>query len=221
MTQTDSPTTVGREIETQLHWRYATKLFDRSRTISPADWAVLADALRLSASSYGLQPWHFVIAQSGPIRDQLAVAAPLNGAKFETASHIVVIAHLKTVPAAYIDAYLKLTASTRDLPISALQEFRAMMINSMEGMSPQAQFQWTARQAYIALGGLLNAAALLGIDACPMEGIDPEQFDKVLGLTGTDYASVVAVALGYRSPDDKMQHAKQVRFPADQVFRTV
>ena len=96
-----------------------------------------------------------------------------------------------------------------------------MMINSMEGMSPQAQFQWTARQAYIALGGLLNAAALLGIDACPMEGIDPEQFDKVLGLTGTDYASVVAVALGYRSPDDKMQHAKQVRFPADQVFRTV
>jgi nitroreductase len=221
MTQTDSPASIGSAIETQLNWRYATKLFDRSRTISPADWEVLADSLRLSASSYGLQPWHFVIAQSGPIRNQLAVAAPLNGAKFETASHIVVIAHRKTVSAAYIDAYLKLTATTRDLPISALQEFRTMMINSMEGMSSQAQSQWTGRQAYIALGSLLTTAALLNIDACPMEGIDPDQFDRILGLAGTDYTSVVAVALGYRSPDDPLQLARKVRFPTDQVFRTV
>lgn len=96
-----------------------------------------------------------------------------------------------------------------------------MIVSIVTGMSPDLQVQWTAQQTYIALGSLLTTAALLHIDACAMEGIDLQRFDEILGLSGSDYATVSTVALGYRSSEDKVQFAKKVRFANEQVFVTI
>ena len=88
-------------------------------------------------------------------------------------------------------------------------------------MPPDAQAQWAARQTYIALGSLLTVAALLYIDSCGLEGFDPQHFDEILGISGSDYATVAGVALGYRSNEDKTQFAKKVRFTPERVFVTI
>jgi len=221
MSQSDTHASLGQQIQAQFQWRYATKLFDKSRKISAGDWEVLTDALRLAPSSYGLQPWQFVIVESAAVREQLAVAAPMNRAKFETASHVVVFARRKSITPEYVDSFLTLVSETRGVPLTALQDYRGIILNSVGKLPPEVQEAWTARQTYIALGALMTSAALLNIDTCALEGIDPARFDEILGLAGTDYGSVVALALGYRSPDDALQHAKKVRFAPAQVFKVV
>jgi nitroreductase len=132
-----------------------------------------------------------------------------------------VLARLKSIKVEYIDSYIKHMADVREVPLSSLQDFRNMIVAMTQGLSQEEQAQWAAKQTYIALGSLLTTAALMEIDACPMEGIDPAKCDEILGLSGTDYETVVVAALGYRSPDDTMQLAKKVRFPAKQVFTFV
>ena len=81
-----------------------------------------------------------------------------------------------------------------------------------------SHLDWNARQVYIALGQLMLAAAMLGVDTCPMEGIIPAEYDKLLGLDGSDYTSVVGCAIGYRHPEDQGATAKKVRFPAEDMI---
>ncbi len=218
MNSSNSQEGIGQYIQRQLQWRYAAKIFDKTRSIAQVDWNVLADSLRLAPSSFGLQPWHFVVVQSSDLRQKLAEAAPMNRQKFETASHIVILARLKTIKVEYIDSFIKHIAETREVPPSALEEYRNMIVDVTQAMSDQDQVQWITRQTYIALGNLLTTAALIGIDTCAMEGIDPIKFDGILDLSKTDYVTVVAAALGYRSTQDEMQFAKKVRFPSEQIF---
>ena len=208
-------------IQNQLQWRYGTKVFDKSRLIPASDWKVLSETLRLSPSSFGLQPWRFLVVQSPTVRERLVASAPLNKSKIETASHIVVLARLKTVSVEYMDAYVKRMVDTRGVPVDSVQGFRDMIVKKLQGTPPEGQSQWSARQTYVALGSLLTSAAMMGIDACGMEGIDPAGFDEVLGLAATDYGTLVGVALGYRSADDKMQFAKKVRFDEGEVFTVI
>lgn len=221
MNSMDSNHTLRQHIETQLNWRYATKVFDKTKVVSEADLHILQESLRLSASSFGLQPWCFVIAQSEEIKSQLSVAAPVNKAKFETASHIVVFANKKTITPEYVDSHIQTTSEIRGVPVSALQDYRTMMVNKTQGMTPEALSIWTARQTYIAMGSLLTTAALLSIDTCAMEGIDTAQFDAILGFAETGHGTLAAVALGYRSEEDSMRLAKKVRFASHQVIRTL
>jgi nitroreductase len=210
---------IQKLIHSQLQWRYATKVFDGNKKISEADWETLTESLRLAPSSFGLQPWHFIVANSSALREQLVTATtPINKPKLDTASHILILTRMKSLPVEYIDAYMELVAKTRETPISAVQDYRNMIVNKFSTFPAEAQAQWTTRQTYIALGSLLTSAALLSIDTCAMEGIDPIKCDEVLGLTNTNYGTVVAVALGYRSEEDKAQHVKKVRFSMDQVF---
>lgn len=205
----------------QLNWRYGVKAFDPTRRISDDDWNALQEALRLAPSSFGLQPWRFLVVGSPETKQRLAEAAPLNRPKFESASHIVVLARLKTISADYVDRHFDRLSAERDIPRADLQQFRDMVVGRVTGMPAQAQLQWTARQTYVALGTFLTSAAFLEIDACAMEGIDPEKFDEVLGLANTDYATVAAVAAGYRSVDDKTQFAPKVRWGHGEVFANV
>jgi len=221
MSQHDSNESIRHQIESQLNWRYATKLFDKSKKILEVDLHTLTESLRLSASSFGLQPWCFVVAQSEDMKAKLSAAAPMNKAKFETASHIVIFANKKTMTPEYVDSYIQVISETRGVPLSALQDFRNIMLNKVQGMTAEALTQWTARQTYIAMGGLITAAAMLGIDTCAMEGIDAAQFDQILGLSATGHGTLAAVALGYRSAEDTLQSAKKVRFAADQIIRIV
>jgi nitroreductase len=214
MNTTSSP----EQLISQLNWRYATKQFDPKRKISDRDWAALEEALRLTPSSFGLQPWAFIVVKDPAVRAKL-LPASWGQSQIVDASHLVVLASRTNLGESDLDAHLKRIAEVRNVAVEKLAEYRAMMAGSlMQGMDSSGRSAWARNQVYIALGNLLAAAAALGIDACPMEGIDRAQYDAILGLPQKGLASAVAATLGCRSPADKYAAALKVRFPKEKVF---
>jgi nitroreductase len=204
-----------------LEWRYATKKFDPNRRIPAPVWAALEKSLVLTPSSYGLQPWKFVVV-TDPGAKRALVPHSWNQSQPLDCSHFVVFAARQTVDEAYVDRFVARTCSERGLPPDALAGYRNMMVGDVvNGPRGKQAFEWATRQAYIALGQFMASAAILGIDACPMEGIVPARYDEVLELAGTGYATVVACAAGYRAGDDKYSAAKKIRFPAAEIIKTV
>lgn len=201
----------------QMQWRYACKKFDPTKIIREADWNILAETLRLSASSYGLQPWKFVVVQDKDLREKLK-AHSWGQSPVTDASHFVVLTYKEKMDAAHIEKLVEQTAKVRELDIKTLVRFREVMINDLlHGPRAQTIEQWAQRQTYIAMGSFLTTAALMEIDTLPMEGLDPDGYDRTLELGGTGYKTVSAIACGYRSADDKYQHAKKVRFDLSDV----
>ena len=202
----------------QLNWRYATKQFDPQRKIGADEWATLEEALVLTPSSFGLQPWKFVVVTDPAIREQL-VAVSWGQRQVADASHLVVFAIKKNLSEQDIDSHLSRISEVRGVPRESLGQFREMMVGSLvKGLGETERNAWAAKQVYIALGNFLTSAALLGIDACPMEGIDPAKYDEILGLKKQGLNTVVAAPAGYRSATDKYSQAKKVRFARDQVL---
>jgi nitroreductase len=204
-----------------LQWRYATKAFDPNRKISAATWETLQKALVLSPSSFGLQPYKFIVVNDPATRAKLLPHA-WNQRQVVDASHFIVFAARTAMTEAEIDRFLGRIMELRGWSREALAGYRQMMTGNLLGSEASARVpHWTARQAYIALGNLLACAALLGVDACPMEGFVPAEFDKVLGLTAQGYAAVVCCALGNRSAEDKYAAAPKVRFPVAELVKTI
>jgi nitroreductase len=204
-----------------LNWRYATKAFDPNRKIPAATWNTLQEALVLSASSFGLQPYRFILVNDPSTRAKLMPHA-WGQRQVVDASHFIVFAARTAMTEVEIDRFLDRIVSVRGGNREALAAYRQMMAGSLLGDEAKARIpHWTARQCYIALGNLLTSAALLGVDACPMEGFVPAEFDKILGLPAQGYAAVVCCALGYRSADDKYATAPKVRLPVADLVTTV
>jgi len=202
----------------QLNWRYATKQFDPSRQIDPADWSTLEEALQLSPSSLGLQLWKFVVVEDPAVREQLR-AASWGQSQITDASKLVVFAVKKNIGVEDIDAHLQRISEVRGVPLEALAPLRDMSVGSViNGKEPADRVAWATRQVYIALGNFLTSAALLGIDACPMEGFSPPDYDRILGLEEKGLSAVVVATAGYRSPEDKYAGLPKVRFPREQVL---
>ena len=202
----------------QLNWRYATKQFDPQRKISATDWSALEASLLLTPSSFGLQPWKFVVVTDQQMREKL-VTASWGQRQIADASHLVVFAAKKTLAEADIDAFLNFTAKTRGADPASLAGYREMMVGSIvKGRTEAERNNWIARQVYIALGNFLTSAALLGIDACPMEGIDPAKYDELLGLDKQGLGAIVVATAGYRAATDKYAGLPKVRFPGSEVF---
>ncbi len=198
----------------QLNWRYATKVFDPSRRIPDADWAVLEEALILTPSSYGAQPYKFVIVTDPAIRAKL-LPVSWNQKQTTDCSHYVVFAAREKNTEADIDRYLARIIEVRGGSAEALAGFKKLlMADIVNGPRGEAAFEWAARQAYIALGNFMTSAALLGIDTCPMEGIEPDKYDQILGLPAEGFRTVVACAAGYRASGDKYAVLPKVRFSA-------
>ena len=205
----------------QLNWRYATKKFDTAKKISDADWKTLETSLVLTPSSFGIQPWKFLVVTNPAIRQKL-VPASWNQTQPVECSHFVVFAVRKNLGADHIDRYIARIAEVRGGAVDTLAGFKNIMLGSLKQAADKGYLdQWQTHQVYIALGNFMTSAALLGIDACPMEGIEPLKYDEILGLTGTDYATVVTCAAGYRAADDKYASLAKVRFPADQVIQRI
>lgn len=205
----------------QLHWRYATKQFDPHRKISAPDWASIEDALLLTPSSGGLQPWKFIVVTDPAARAKL-LPASYGQAQITDASHLVVFAAKKNFSESDVDAFISHTAATRGVPVESLAPFRGMLVGGIvQSMDEKARDAWARNQAYIALGNLLTSAALLGIDACPMEGFDRAQYDEILGLNAQGLATAVIATVGYRAATDKYANAPKVRFPKEQVFTRI
>ena len=203
----------------QLRWRYATKKFDPARTIAPNLWAALEQAVVLSPSSTGLQPWRFVVVADPEMRKRLHAAA-YNQPQILDASHLVVFCGKTPPTLADADRHVANTARVRGVPVESLEGFRKMVVGAAS-RPPEEGTAWAARQAYIALGVFLAAAAMLGVDACPMEGFEPEKFDEILGLKAMGVGSVALATAGYRAADDKYAALAKVRFPADEVIEHV
>lgn len=205
----------------QLKWRYATKQFDSGRRISPEEWAVLEEALVLTPSSYGLQPWKFVVVKDPSTRERLR-AASWGQHQVAEASHLVVFAVKKNLRERDIDEHLTRVAEVRGVSRESLAQYRQVMVgNLIEGLDETRRNDWAIRQVYIAVGNFLTSAAVLGIDACPMEGIERAKYDEILGLDKKGLSAVVAAAAGYRAANDKYSVARKVRFASDQVVLNV
>lgn len=202
----------------QLRWRYATKTFDPAKKISDADWATIEQALILTPTSYGFQPYRFVVVTDPAVREKL-VTLSWGQRQVADASHFVVFAAKTSVNEADIDYYLAHVAKVREIPVENLAGFKkALLGDIVHGPRGQEQHEWATRQCYIALGNLMTSAALLGLDVCPMEGINSSKYDEVLGLPEKGYKTVVAGAVGYRSATCKYAAVPKVRYPAEELF---
>lgn len=210
-------TILGESLLQQLNWRYATKKFDPSKKISPADWAVLEQALVLTPSSYGLQPWKFVVVTDPALKAKLRPAS-WNQSQVEDCSHLVVFTAKQDITEADVDRFIARTAEVRGATVESLAGYRGYMVGDLvKGPRHAIIHEWAARQTYIAMGNLLTSVALLGIDTCPFEGIEPAKYDEILGLQGSGYATVAACPVGYRAADDKYASAPKVRFKAKDI----
>ncbi|MCS6970662.1 MAG: NAD(P)H-dependent oxidoreductase [Planctomycetota bacterium] len=204
-------------LEAALAWRYATKAFDAERRIPDDLWAALERTLVATPSSWGLQPWRFVVVTDPALKQQLR---PLswNQPQVTDCSHLVVFAARSAITEQDLDRLIGATAAARGLRPEALATYRQMMhADLIAGPRAAIAHEWAIRQCYIALGQFMLACALLGVDACPMEGIDPPAYDRVLGLEGSGYRTAVACAAGYRAASDKYAGLPKVRYPRSEV----
>ncbi len=200
-----------------LRFRYATKAFDPARKIPAETWDAIEKSLVLTPSSFGLQPWKFLVIDAPEIREQLK-AASWNQPQLTDASHLVVLAARTDLAQADIDSWVTRLSEVQGIPLESLGGLSGMISSFSSAMTPAEKQAWNTRQVYIALGQLMTAAAVLGIDSCPLEGIFPADYDTILGLPGTGYATAVACALGYRSAEDKYAAAPKARFPDAEVI---
>ena len=204
-----------------LHWRYATKKFDPSRTIPQDTWTALEQSLVLTPSSFGLQPWMFVVVTDPGVRRRL-VPHSWGQTQPVDCSNFVVFTVRKGLGSGDVDRYVQRITEVRGGSVEALAGYRNMMVGSLDRARVAGSLDgWQTHQVYIALGQFMASAALLGVDTCPMEGMEPARYDEVLGLAGTEFATVVACAAGYRAVDDKYAQLTKVRFTSEAVIRHV
>ncbi|WP_017495264.1 NAD(P)H-dependent oxidoreductase [Flavobacterium sp. WG21] len=203
-----------------LNWRYATKKFDATKKISSQDLNTLKEAVRLSASSYGLQPYKVIIVENPEIREKLKAAA-YGQTQITDASQIFIFANDLNLGADSVDAYINNISETRGVPADALGGFSDMMKGTISNLSVEAKNIWTAKQTYIALGTLLTAASELKIDATPMEGFNAAAFNEILGFDKLGLNASVIATVGYRHDEDETQHYKKVRKSHENLFITI
>lgn len=206
-------------IENQ-NWRYATKKFNSEKKISNSDLEILKEAIQLSSSSYGLQPYKVLIIENEEIRKQLQPAS-WGQSQITEASHLFVFASVTNVDAEYITHYAENMAKTRNIPFDSVKGYADFMIGNIASLTPEKQIIWAQKQAYLALGNLLNAAAELKIDVTPMEGFLPEQYNEILGLKEKGLHATLVATIGYRHDEDETQHYAKVRKPITELFETI
>ena len=203
-------------IENQ-NWRYATKKFDNTKKISSDDLETLKEAIRLSSSSYGLQPYKVIIVEDKTLREKLQPVS-WGQTQIMDASQLIVFANQINIGNVEIDAYLKNVSQTRQIPLESLAGYGDFMKSKITALTTEQKSIWTAKQAYIALANLLNVAAELKIDVTPMEGFESEKYNEILNLTEKGLNAAVVATIGYRHEDDATQHYKKVRKSAQELF---
>ncbi len=208
------------ELIDALNFRYATKAFDPEKKIPTETWEAIEQSLALTPSSFGLQPWKFLVIDSVEIREKLKAASWGQG-QVSDASHMVVLTARTDLKQEDIDSWIARLSDVQGTPLESLAGLSGVISSFSGGMSVPEKQAWNTRQLYIALGQLMTVAAVMGIDSCPLEGISPAEYDEILGLKDSGYATAVGCALGYRSADDKYSSAPKARFPLKQVVEHV
>ncbi len=201
-----------------LRWRYAVKKFDAQKKIDDTTWNALQESLILTPSSYGLQPWRFHIVTNHELKQKLTLHS-WKQKQVEDCSHLVVFACKDHIDDNYIQSFIESIAKSRSVAAESMEGYKKMMSGDLvTGARSKWIKEWAARQVYIALGNFMTSAAVIGVDTCPLEGIAPLEYDKLLGLENSGYHTVVACVAGYRAADDKYQTMPKVRFQPSQMI---
>lgn len=223
--------TTEEQLLQAMNWRYAVKHYDSNRRIDDNTLNILLESLRLTPSSLGMQPWRFLVISNTELRNRLKEAG-FNQPQWTEASHIILFAAQNKIDNDDAEKYLNSIVTMRGVERSTLNGLAENIFNYikviklsefwghtiMKRFSGMCATDWAEKQCYIALGNLLTSAAIINVDASPMEGFSPKKFDDILGLT--DYHTVVACALGYRDQaNDFLANSKKVRYPLDEVVK--
>ena len=201
----------------KLNWRYATKKFDSSKKVSEKDLETLLEAARLTASSYGLQPYEIYVIEDTDVRQKLRKAS-YDQPQITDASYLIVLANKPTFNETMIDDYIANIMAIRGVSKEDLEGFSQTMKSTLLDLPDAYKNTWTSNQAYIVLGNLMTVASEMKIDTCPMEGFDKAKYNEILGLTDKDLNAAVVLAVGYRSADDTIQHYPKVRYSKEQII---
>ena len=201
-----------------LNWRYATQQFDPSRKVPKEQIELLKSAVRLSPSAYGLQLYKVLIISDEGLKAKLKDAA-FGQAQLSDASHIFLFCNHSRIRHEEIDHFVSYMAQVRELQPDKARSFGASIKQALGQKSKSEAKNWLQRQPYLALGNLLAACAELKIDACPMEGFNPKEFDRILNLSKQGLTACVLAAVGYRHPEDPSQWQPKVRKPLPYLFR--
>jgi nitroreductase len=205
------------DIIESYNWRYATKEFDPTKKLTEQQLECILESLRLSASSFGLQPWKFLSIENQAIKDEL-VAHSWKQRQVADASHVIVLCRKKKFGSEDVQEYINSVAKSRGVENPELDGYKSMMDGFISRKSEEALAVWMNNQIYIALGHLLSTCAFMKIDSCPMEGFIAKEYDRVLKLDEKNLSSVLVCPVGFRSENDKYAQLKKVRFPKEEVI---
>jgi nitroreductase len=221
MTDSTPPILPPHQLLHALQWRYAVQKFDDRRKIPDDIWSALEQALVLTPSSFGLQPWKFFVVTNQAVKEKL-MAASFNQAQVAQASHVLVMASLKNPDVSVVDRHLQRMADVRKVPLASLDKLKNALTKFLQHAPARMDLNvWAQKQVYIVLGNFMASAAVLGVDTCPMEGFDPAKIDEILGLSEQGYNVVVMAVAGYRSPDDQHASHPKVRHKHEDVLARV
>jgi len=200
-----------------LNWRYSTRSIDPNKIVPKDKVEILKEAFRLTATSFGLQPIKLIIIKDKEIQKSL-VASSYNQKQVGDASHLLIIAIAKSYGDTIVDDYFDLEMKVRGTSPDVIAPFKEYLKSNFAQKTAQEKRQFALNQAYITLGNLMTACALEKIDACPMEGFEPEKYDNILGLSAHNLEAVLLLPIGYRIDDDKSIRVKKVRKPLDELI---
>lgn len=203
-----------------LNWRYATKLFDSTKEVSEKDLETILEAFRLSASSFGLQPWKLFVVKNSEKKQALLEHSWFQKQVVDAPYHLI-FARNDTDNETLVQEFIDDIAQTRNVTTESLEEYKQMMLGFLSRMSVEEKNIWANKQIYIALGSLMVVLAEMKIDSCAMEGINPAKYDEILGLAEKWFSTVVALPIGYRSADDKYADLAKVRFPIEKMTEII
>ncbi|QNL52297.1 NAD(P)H-dependent oxidoreductase [Olivibacter sp. SDN3] len=202
------------ELINHLKWRYATKKYTEEK-VSEDKINQIVEAINLTASSCGIQPYRVFVISDPELRAKLGEGS-FNG-QIANSSHLLVFAAFNNISTAYIEKYIQMGEKQRNLPEGAMDDLKNALVSYFGPNSTEANATWSNKQAYIGLGTALIAAAELKIDTTPMEGFDPERFDGLLGLSEKGLHTTVILSLGYRDTEnDYLANTAKVRLPIDE-----
>lgn len=201
-----------KQILEAYQFRHACKLFDETKIVTQEDFNLILETARLSASSFGFEPWKLIIVQNKELRNKLRPHASGAADKLDTASHFIVCVAMKSPKLKYDSDYLQyfmkdVQQLDNDTIKMKSQIFKNFQINGFKLNSDRLIFDWACKQSYIAMGNMMTTAAMRGIDSCPIEGFNAEEVDCILendfDLDLSEYGVSYMLAIGYRKEDPK------------------
>jgi nitroreductase len=201
-------------------WRYATKKFDRNRKITQQNLEFIKKSIQLAPSSYGLQFYKVLIIEDQKLKEQL-MPHSWNQQQIIDCSHLFVFCNYQSVTDQLVDDYIQRKSIIQETAFESIEGYGAFIKSKIAEKSTEETTTWLKNQTYLALGMLLSICADLKIDSCPMEGFEPDAYNRILNLDEKNLNACVIATTGYRDTTDNTQHENKVRKSVELLFDVI